>query len=83
MGSTEGVRAWNAERSPLRPDSEVKAYKRDLEIDAECAEEQAENGPYYPERGITKESLLAYAKECREKMKNPRVELIKALKGKA
>ena len=39
---------------------------RDLEIDLECAEEQAKNGPYFP--GVTKESLLAYAKECREKI---------------
>jgi len=38
----------------------------DLINDAVQAEDQAENGPFYPERGITKESLLAYAKKCRQ-----------------
>ena len=37
----------------------------DLLRDAECAEEQADNGPYFPDRGITRESLLAYAAKCR------------------
>ena len=41
--------------------------RRDLLNDAECAERQAEQGPFFPERGITRESLLAYAKECRLK----------------
>ena len=44
-----------------------EACRRDLLNDAETAERQAEQGPFYPERGITKESLLAYAAECREK----------------
>lgn len=38
---------------------------RDLLSDAECSEEQAANGPFWPERGITRESLLAYAAKCR------------------
>ena len=38
----------------------------DLINDAIQAEDQAENGPFYLERGITKESLLAYAKKCRQ-----------------
>ena len=33
--------------------------------DAEHAEKQASTGPYYPDKGITRESLLAYAAECR------------------
>ena len=39
----------------------------DLLSDARCSERQAANGPFYPEKGITKESCLAYAAECREK----------------
>ena len=41
------------------------AALRDQINDAECSERQAESGPYFPERGITKESLLAYASTCR------------------
>lgn len=37
----------------------------DLRRDAEQSEEQAAAGPYYPERGITAESLRAYAGRCR------------------
>ena len=44
-----------------------EARRRDLLNDAETAERQAAQGPLYPERGITKESLLAYAAECRIK----------------
>lgn len=43
------------------------AERADLLADAEYAEQQAVEGPYYPERGITRESLLAYAAECRSK----------------
>ena len=42
------------------------AYIADLINDAVKAEDQAENGPFYPDRGITKESLLSYAKKCRQ-----------------
>jgi hypothetical protein len=38
----------------------------DLLNDAKNAEEQAANGPFYPEKNITKESLTAYAAKCRE-----------------
>lgn len=45
---------------------ELDAFARqDLLSDAAQSEAQAENGPYYPERGITKETLLAYAARCR------------------
>lgn len=50
---------------------------RDLLRDAECAEEQANFGPLFPELGITKESLLAYAAECRKKAKTPAQSLSK------
>lgn len=41
------------------------AALRDLISDAEGAEEQAENGPFYPERGIDREMCLRYAAKCR------------------
>ena len=37
---------------------------RDLLNDTKHAYEQAETGPYYPERNITKASLMAYATQC-------------------
>ena len=43
----------------------LSALIQDLVTDAESAELQAETGPFYPERGITRESLLQYAAECR------------------
>lgn len=53
-------------------ESEQRKYLvQDLTIDAEFAERQASNGPFYPESGITAEVLLAYARECREKVKTP------------
>ncbi len=36
----------------------------DLLIDASEARKQAANGPFFPERGITRESCLAYAAKC-------------------
>lgn len=38
----------------------------DLIADANAAERQANEGPFYPDRGITRENLLSYAKECRK-----------------
>lgn len=38
----------------------------DLLNDARCAREQAEEGPFYPDRKITSESLLIYADKCEE-----------------
>lgn len=49
----------------------VEAWKLDNLVDAIHAEAQAENGPYYPEKGITKESLLRYAAECRRLAEDP------------
>lgn len=37
-----------------------------LLTDAECSERQAVEGPFYSDRGITANSLLAYAKKCRD-----------------
>jgi hypothetical protein len=37
----------------------------DILNDATQAENQAKEGPYYPEKNITKETLLNYSKECR------------------
>lgn len=37
----------------------------DLLSDAESAEHQAEHGPYYLDKGITKETLQQYAKTTR------------------
>lgn len=48
------------------------AALRDLITDMEVSEEQAIAGPFYPERGITAESLLAYAAECRAKIERYR-----------
>lgn len=39
----------------------------DLIADAESSERQAARGPFFPEKGITRESLLAYARQCRER----------------
>lgn len=41
------------------------AALRDILNDAECAERQASEGPFYPEKDITPESLLKYAAKCR------------------
>ena len=38
----------------------------DLRRDAQQAERQAKEGPFYPEKGITAESLIAYAQKCRQ-----------------
>lgn len=37
--------------------------------DAIFAEKQAEEGPFFPDKGITRETLLKYAAECRENAK--------------
>lgn len=51
----------------MRPSKESldDAALRDLLSDAAQSEEQAEHGPFYPERGITSATLLAYAAKCR------------------
>ena len=40
----------------------------DLRNDAEFSERQAEHGPYFPEHGIARESLIAYAQKLRAKI---------------
>ena len=44
---------------------------RDLVCDAEFAEKQAADGSFCLNKGVTKEGLLDYARECREKAKTP------------
>ena len=41
---------------------------RDLISDAEQSEQQADTGPFYPERGITADMLRTYAAKCRAKI---------------
>jgi hypothetical protein len=55
-------------RHHYTPEELDASVLKDLKSDAEFAEEQAERGPFFPEKGINKESLLAYAAECRAKM---------------
>ena len=43
----------------------AESWRRDLIADADFAERQANEGPFYPEKNITRESLLAYAAKCR------------------
>lgn len=45
-----------------------QAALADLETDIRCAEDQARNGPYYPEKGLTREGLTEYAAKCRAKL---------------
>lgn len=51
-------------RQHYSPEELDKAALRDLLSDAAQSREQAANGPFWPERGITRESLLAYAERC-------------------
>lgn len=44
----------------------------DLKADAEHCEAQAATGPFWPERGVTAESLLAYAARCRARIERYR-----------
>lgn len=48
------------------PEELSAAWKVDLLNDAKYSEKQAAEGPFYPEKGITKESLLDYAANCRK-----------------
>ena len=49
--------------------TQIFFINQDLLNDAKCSREQSENGPYFPERGITKESLIKYAEECEFKVR--------------
>ena len=55
-------------RKQYTPEELEAAQRADYLADAEHAERQAADGPFFPERGITRESLLAYAAECRAKV---------------
>ena len=46
----------------------TQSYKDDLLCDIEHTGRQALNGPFYPEKGITAESLLAYVQKCRAEL---------------
>ena len=58
-------------RTRYTPEELAEAWKMDLINDAICSERQAENGPFYPERGITRETCLQYAAKCREQAGQP------------
>lgn len=53
------------------PEELAECWRLDLLNDVKCSEEQAANGPYYPEKGINKESLLEYAAKCRREAELP------------
>lgn len=53
------------------PEELAAAWQADLLNDAKCSEEQAVNGPYYPEKGLTRETLLEYAAKCRRDAELP------------
>lgn len=47
-----------------------RAARADLLTDARFARLQAREGPFWPERDITPESLRRYAQRCREKARS-------------
>ena len=49
-------------------DEQVDFIAADLLVDIEHAEPQALNGPFFPEKGITADSLRAYARDCRAQL---------------
>lgn len=65
-------------------DEQYDACVKDLLNDADHADRQAQDGPYFPELGITAESLQQYAEECRqnaERMKHREVTLTQYIRG--
>jgi hypothetical protein len=60
------VRAY-VPRQHYTPEELDSAALADWLNDAEHSERQAEQGPFFPDRGITRESCLAYAASCRAK----------------
>ncbi len=62
-------------------EEQIEAWKLDLIADIEHSEHQAEHGPFYPERGITPESLRAYAENCRRMLEEPEDSLRAALES--
>lgn len=59
------LRGGYSPRVHYTPEQLDAAALADLLSDAEQSERQAAEGPYYPERGITADSLRAYAAKCR------------------
>jgi len=57
--------ATYARRIRYTPDELIRMAAQDQISDAEFAEHQAQHGPFFPERGLTKESLIDYAAHCR------------------
>ena len=62
-------------------EEQIEAWTADLLADAEKAEAQADSGPFFPERGITPETLRAYAASCRQKAAHPEKSLREMLGG--
>ena len=46
-------------------------WRKDLLVDADCARRQAASGPFYPDKGISRQSLLDYAQECEQRAARP------------
>lgn len=63
---------WNAKEEKARYMSKemADAMLDDLRSDIDFAVRQAKDGPYYPEKGITRESLLEYAELCRQQIRD-------------
>lgn len=62
-------------------EQQINDWVADLLADAQHSEAQAENGPFYPERDITPDSLRAYAASCRAQAADPESTLREALRG--
>lgn len=58
-------------RSKYTEQELIDFWRMDLINDADFAERQAQEGPFYPEQKITPETLLAYAKKCRNEAQEP------------
>ena len=50
------------------PTEQIELILQDLRNDIACAERQAAHGPYYPDRGITADSLRQSADHCRNQI---------------
>ena len=57
-------------REHYTPAQQRAFFRKDLLSDAAQAEEQAAHGAFFPEKDITRESLLRYARECRKQAQN-------------
>lgn len=61
--------------------SQLADWVLDIQADIDHAETQARQGPFFPELGVTAESLRAYADECRKLLSDPGASLAAALCG--